>query len=88
MAVRLPPQLWSSPPAHSCNGLIHRGEETTPAGRHGEAPSLGLSETLADAGLRLGRLKTGTPPRLDGRTIAGTRSNANQETSRPSRSRP
>jgi tRNA uridine 5-carboxymethylaminomethyl modification enzyme len=51
------------------NGLIHLGETTTPAGRHGEAPSLGLSETLARAGLRLGRLKTGTPPRLDGRTI-------------------
>ncbi len=51
------------------NGLIHLGEKTTPAGRHGEAPSRGLSETLARAGLRLGRLKTGTPPRLDGRTI-------------------
>lgn len=51
------------------NGLIHLGESTTPAGRHGEAPSIGLSETLARAGLRLGRLKTGTPPRLDGRTI-------------------
>ncbi len=51
------------------NGLIHLGEKTTPAGRHGEAPSLGLSETLARFGLRLGRLKTGTPPRLDGRTI-------------------
>ena len=38
------------------NGLIHLGETTTPAGRHGEAPSLGLSETLARAGLRLGRL--------------------------------
>jgi tRNA uridine 5-carboxymethylaminomethyl modification enzyme len=50
-------------------GLIHLGEHSTPAGRYGEAPSLGLSETLARAGLRLGRLKTGTPPRLDGRTI-------------------
>jgi tRNA uridine 5-carboxymethylaminomethyl modification enzyme len=45
-------------------GLIHLGERTIPAGRHGEAPSVGLSETLARAGLRLGRLKTGTPPRL------------------------
>jgi tRNA uridine 5-carboxymethylaminomethyl modification enzyme len=45
-------------------GLIHIGERTIPAGRHGEAPSLGLSATLARAGLRLGRLKTGTPPRL------------------------
>jgi tRNA uridine 5-carboxymethylaminomethyl modification enzyme len=46
------------------SGLIHIGERTIPAGRHGEAPSIGLSETLARIGLRLGRLKTGTPPRL------------------------
>jgi tRNA uridine 5-carboxymethylaminomethyl modification enzyme len=51
------------------NGLIHIGEEKIPAGRVGEKPSLGLSQTLARIGFALGRLKTGTPPRLDGRTI-------------------
>ena len=50
-------------------GVIHIGEQTTPAGRVGEAPALGLSRTLGRIGFRLGRLKTGTPPRLDGRTI-------------------
>src|SRR5271165_4154999 len=51
------------------NGLVHIGEEKIPAGRVGERPSLGLSQTLARHGFALGRLKTGTPPRLDGRTI-------------------
>ena len=50
-------------------GLIHVGEQKTPAGRVGEAPAMGLSTTLERAGFALGRLKTGTPPRLDGRTI-------------------
>lgn len=50
-------------------GLIHIGDRKIPAGRYGEEPSLGLSGTLARAGIRLGRLKTGTPARLDGRTI-------------------
>ena len=50
-------------------GLIHRGEEKTPAGRHGEAPANGLSERLMALDLRLGRLKTGTPARLDGQSI-------------------
>lgn len=50
-------------------GLIHIGEERIAAGRVNEAPAVGLSVTLARAGFQLGRLKTGTPPRIDGRTI-------------------
>ena len=50
-------------------GLIHIGEQKIPAGRVGEAPALGLSDTLEACGFALGRLKTGTPPRLDGTTI-------------------
>ena len=55
------------------NGLIHIGERRIPAGRHGEPPTHGISGQLAEAGLALGRLKTGTPARLDGRTIAWSR---------------
>jgi tRNA uridine 5-carboxymethylaminomethyl modification enzyme len=54
------------------NGLIHIGDEKIPAGRVGEAPAQGLARTLAKAGFALGRLKTGTPPRLDGTTIDWT----------------
>jgi tRNA uridine 5-carboxymethylaminomethyl modification enzyme len=50
-------------------GLIHLGEKNWPAGRVGEAPALGLSTTFERLGFALGRLKTGTPPRLDGTTI-------------------
>ena len=51
-------------------GLIHIGEKRIPAGRVGEAPAIGLSDRLYGLGLPMGRLKTGTPARLDGRTIA------------------
>ena len=54
-------------------GVIHRGETRTPAGRVGEAPSIGLADRLYGLGLKMGRLKTGTPARLDGRTIGWDR---------------
>src|ERR1700689_4308421 len=50
-------------------GLVHLGEKHWPAGRIDEAPALGLSKSFEQAGFTLGRLKTGTPPRLDGTTI-------------------
>src|SRR6516225_3904249 len=51
------------------NGLVHCGEQTYPAGRSGEPPAVLLGEALRGLGLEIGRLKTGTPPRLDARTI-------------------
>jgi tRNA uridine 5-carboxymethylaminomethyl modification enzyme len=57
-------------------GLMHIGHETFAAGRAGEFPSTGLSDSLAKIGLKLGRLKTGTPPRLDAKTIDFSRTEA------------
>ena len=51
------------------NGIIHIGEKQISAGRHGYAPSIGLAKSLYNAGFQLGRLKTGTPARLDKNTI-------------------
>jgi tRNA uridine 5-carboxymethylaminomethyl modification enzyme len=51
------------------NGLVHIGDQSHPAGRMGEAPAIALAHCLKDLGFRIGRLKTGTPPRLDRRTI-------------------
>ena len=51
------------------NGMIHIGDKRTPAGRYNEKPTAGLSEQLQKYDFKIGRLKTGTPPRLDGRTI-------------------
>lgn len=50
-------------------GLIHLGEKSWPAGRYGEAPAQQLADRMRDRGLPMGRLKTGTPPRLNGKTI-------------------
>ena len=55
------------------NGLIHRGDLRQPAGRHGDRPAIGLAERLYSLGFAMGRLKTGTPARLDGATIAWDR---------------
>ncbi len=57
-------------------GLIHQGDKQTPAGRLGEGPALGLSQSLLGAGFDLGRLKTGTPARLDGSSIDWSRCKA------------
>jgi tRNA uridine 5-carboxymethylaminomethyl modification enzyme len=54
-------------------GVIHLGEKRIPAGRVGDAPAIGLSDRLYASGLKMGRLKTGTPARLDGKTIAWDR---------------
>ncbi|OGP94776.1 MAG: tRNA uridine-5-carboxymethylaminomethyl(34) synthesis enzyme MnmG [Deltaproteobacteria bacterium RBG_16_47_11] len=56
-------------PGTFLNGLIHIGLEHFPSGRMGDPPSIGLSESLKHLGFRMGRLKTGTTPRLDGNTI-------------------
>ncbi|WP_313444273.1 tRNA uridine-5-carboxymethylaminomethyl(34) synthesis enzyme MnmG [Brevundimonas sp.] len=66
------------------NGVIHRGDERIPAGRHGEEPSTGLAADLHAADLMMGRLKTGTPARLDGRTIAWDRLAMQQADEAPS----
>lgn len=66
------------------NGVIHRGQERIAAGRHGEAPSTGLAADLHAANLAMGRLKTGTPARLDGRTIAWDRLEMQQADATPS----
>jgi tRNA uridine 5-carboxymethylaminomethyl modification enzyme len=66
-------------------GVICRGDERIPAGRIGEAPAIGLADRLYGLGLRMGRLKTGTPARLDGRTIdwAGLEMQAGDDTPTP-----
>jgi tRNA uridine 5-carboxymethylaminomethyl modification enzyme len=66
-------------------GVIHRGKTRIPAGRHGEAPAIGLSDRLYGLGFAMGRLKTGTPARLDGATIdwAGIDSQAGDEAPSP-----
>lgn len=71
-------------PGTFLNGLIHIGLTHFPAGRMGEVPSVGLSESLKDIGFEMGRLKTGTTPRLDGKTIDFSRLNK-QESDNPPR---
>lgn len=66
------------------NGVIHRGDERIPAGRYGEEASTGLAADLHAADLMMGRLKTGTPARLDGRTIAWDRLEMQQADEAPS----
>jgi len=56
-------------PGTFLNGLVHIGLTHFPSGRMGDPPSIGLSESLKRLGFRMGRLKTGTTPRLDGKTI-------------------
>jgi tRNA uridine 5-carboxymethylaminomethyl modification enzyme len=65
------------------NGVIHKGDQRIPAGRHGEAPSTGLAADLYGSGLQMGRLKTGTPARLDGRTIGWDRLEVQQADAEP-----
>ncbi|NRA31005.1 MAG: tRNA uridine-5-carboxymethylaminomethyl(34) synthesis enzyme MnmG [Parvularculaceae bacterium] len=64
-------------------GMIHRGEERTPAGRLGESPSVGLGDRLEGLGLPMGRLKTGTPPRLASSTIDWDRLETQEADSQP-----
>ena len=65
------------------NGLIHIGEKKIPAGRYDEKPSTGLSGQLAKFKMQIGRLKTGTPPRLDGKTIDYSKLEMQQADSNP-----
>lgn len=65
------------------NGVIHKGDQRIPAGRHGETPSTGLAADLYGSGLQMGRLKTGTPARLDGRTIGWDRLEMQQADAEP-----
>ncbi|MGR3484317.1 MAG: tRNA uridine-5-carboxymethylaminomethyl(34) synthesis enzyme MnmG [Paracoccaceae bacterium] len=64
-------------------GVIHIGDQRTPGGRMGAAATHGLTRAFAEAGVTLGRLKTGTPPRLDGRTIAWDRLERQEADSAP-----